>query len=61
MLIAGDCRAYVRRDPVDMRNGIDGLSRNPRPRGIERQADQGSVMAYGPAEAEFPAASAEIT
>ena len=26
MLIAGDCRAYVCRDPVDMRNGIDGLS-----------------------------------
>lgn len=26
MLIAGDCRAYICRDPVDMRNGIDGLS-----------------------------------
>jgi len=26
MLIAGDCRAYVCRDCVDMRNGIDGLS-----------------------------------
>ena len=26
MLITGDCQAYVCRDPVDMRNGIDGLS-----------------------------------
>ncbi|MEC5218784.1 transposase [Actimicrobium sp. GrIS 1.19] len=26
MLIGGHCRAYVCRDPVDMRNGIDGLS-----------------------------------
>lgn len=26
MLIASDCRAYVCRDPVDMRKGIDGLS-----------------------------------
>jgi transposase len=26
MLITGDCLAYVCRDPVDMRNGIDGLS-----------------------------------
>lgn len=26
MLITGDCRAYVCRDVVDMRNGIDGLS-----------------------------------
>src|SRR5471032_2769805 len=26
MLIAGACRAYVCRDLVDMRNGVDGLS-----------------------------------
>lgn len=26
MLIGGDCRAYVCRDLVDMRKGIDGLS-----------------------------------
>lgn len=26
MLIAGSCRAYVCRDLVDMRNGVDGLS-----------------------------------
>jgi transposase len=26
MLIGGGCRAYVCRDPVDMRKGIDGLS-----------------------------------
>jgi transposase len=26
MLITGDCRAYICRDAVDMRNGIDGLS-----------------------------------
>lgn len=26
MLIGGHCRVYVCRDPVDMRNGIDGLS-----------------------------------
>jgi transposase len=26
MLITGDCQAYVCRDVVDMRNGIDGLS-----------------------------------
>lgn len=26
MLIAGSCRAYVCRDLVDLRNGVDGLS-----------------------------------
>jgi transposase len=26
MLIADDCRAYICCDPVDMRNGIEGLS-----------------------------------